>query len=82
VCSRRLRRPPNSFDKRGTVIKGAAVSSVEHILKTVFGFDHFRGVQEEVVGRVMTAYQERDQRPPEPPLGPPRDELMTELATA
>jgi len=36
----------------------------------------------EVVGRVMTAYQERDQRPPEPPLGPPRDELMTELATA
>jgi len=53
VCSRRLRRPPNSFDKRGTVIKGAAVSSVEHILKTVFGFDHFRGVQDEVVGRVM-----------------------------
>jgi len=29
------------------------VSSVEHILKTLFGFDHFRGVQEEVVGRVM-----------------------------
>jgi 2-polyprenyl-6-methoxyphenol hydroxylase-like FAD-dependent oxidoreductase len=33
----------------------------------------------EVVGRVMTAYQERDQRPPEPPLGPPRDELLAEL---
>jgi hypothetical protein len=33
----------------------------------------------EVVGRVMTAYQERDQRPPEPPLGPPRDELVAEL---
>ena len=29
------------------------MSSVEHILKTLFGFDHFRGVQEEVVGRVM-----------------------------
>jgi ATP-dependent DNA helicase RecQ len=25
----------------------------EHILKQVFGFDHFRGVQEEVVGRVL-----------------------------
>src|SRR5437868_7183578 len=24
------------------------------ILKRVFGFDHFRGVQEEVVGRIMT----------------------------
>ena len=29
------------------------MSSIEHILKTLFGFDHFRGVQEEVVGRVM-----------------------------
>jgi ATP-dependent DNA helicase RecQ len=29
------------------------VSSAEHILKTTFGFDHFRGVQEEVVDRVM-----------------------------
>ena len=29
------------------------MSSVEHILKTLFGFDHFRGVQEEVVDRVM-----------------------------
>ena len=29
------------------------MSSVEHILKTIFGFDHFRGVQEEVVDRVM-----------------------------
>ncbi len=33
----------------------------------------------EVVGRVMTAYQDRDQRPPEPPLGPPRHELLAEL---
>lgn len=34
----------------------------------------------EVVGRVMTAYQDRDQRPPEPPLGPPRHELLAELS--
>jgi len=33
----------------------------------------------EVVGRVMTAYQDRDQRPPEPPLGPPRHELLASL---
>jgi 2-polyprenyl-6-methoxyphenol hydroxylase-like FAD-dependent oxidoreductase len=33
----------------------------------------------EVVGRVMTAYQDRDQRPPEPPLGPPRHELLADL---
>ena len=25
----------------------------------------------DVIGRVMAAYEERDQRPPEPPLGPP-----------
>ncbi|MGZ4708481.1 MAG: FAD-dependent oxidoreductase [Acidimicrobiales bacterium] len=36
----------------------------------------------EVVGRVMTAYQDRDQRPPEPPLGPPRHELLAELTSA
>jgi ATP-dependent DNA helicase RecQ len=29
------------------------VSSVAEILHTVFGFDHFRGVQEDVVGRVL-----------------------------
>jgi ATP-dependent DNA helicase RecQ len=29
------------------------VSSVPEILHTVFGFDHFRGVQEDVVGRVL-----------------------------
>ena len=36
----------------------------------------------DVVGRVMTAYQDRDQRPPEPPLGPPRDELLAGLTSA
>jgi hypothetical protein len=29
----------------------------------------------DVVGRVLTAFQERDQRPPDPVLGPPEDEL-------
>jgi len=36
----------------------------------------------DVVGRVMNAYQDRDQRPPEPPLGPPRHELLAELTSA
>ncbi len=29
-----------------------------------------------VLARVMAAYQERDSRPPEPPLGPTREELL------
>ena len=29
------------------------MSSVQDVLRTTFGFDHFRGVQEEVVGRVL-----------------------------
>ena len=29
------------------------MSSVDHILKTIFGFAHFRGVQEDVLARVM-----------------------------
>ena len=33
----------------------------------------------DVIGRVMQAYQERDQRPPEPELGPGRDALMAAL---
>lgn len=30
----------------------------------------------DVIARVMDVYQRRDERPPEPPLGPPRDELL------
>jgi len=33
----------------------AAVRSVHDLLHTIFGFDHFRGVQEEVIERVMAA---------------------------
>jgi len=33
----------------------------------------------DVISRVMAAYAERDQRPPEPPLGPPRADLMAVL---
>jgi ATP-dependent DNA helicase RecQ len=33
---------------------GVAVSSVQEVLHTIFGFDHFRGVQEEVVVRVLS----------------------------
>jgi len=33
----------------------------------------------DVIGRVMTAYQERDSRPPEPLLGPPRHEMLEAL---
>lgn len=33
----------------------------------------------EVTGRVLAVWQARDQRPPEPPLGPDRDELLTLL---
>ncbi|HEY5153343.1 MAG TPA: FAD-dependent oxidoreductase [Acidimicrobiales bacterium] len=36
----------------------------------------------DVINRVMAAYAERDQRPPEPPLGPPRAELMAVLEPA
>jgi hypothetical protein len=31
------------------------------------------------MGRVLNAYQDRDNRPPEPVLGPPRDELLAQL---
>jgi len=31
----------------------------------------------EVIGRVMTVYQDRDQRPPEPSLGPDRTAMLT-----
>jgi hypothetical protein len=33
----------------------------------------------DVIGRVLNAYQDRDNRPPEPVLGPPRDELLAQL---
>ncbi len=36
----------------------------------------------DVIGRVMQAYQDRDQRPPEAPLGPGRTEMMKALAGA
>ena len=32
---------------------GRRVSSVRQLLRTTFGFDHFRGVQEQVVGRIV-----------------------------
>jgi 2-polyprenyl-6-methoxyphenol hydroxylase-like FAD-dependent oxidoreductase len=35
----------------------------------------------DVVGRVMAAYAERDQRPPDEPLGPPRSTLMAALTS-
>jgi 2-polyprenyl-6-methoxyphenol hydroxylase-like FAD-dependent oxidoreductase len=35
----------------------------------------------DVIGRVMQVYQDRDQRPPEEPLGPDRSELMAALGT-
>jgi 2-polyprenyl-6-methoxyphenol hydroxylase-like FAD-dependent oxidoreductase len=34
----------------------------------------------ELMGRVLAVYQERDQREPDPPLGPPRAVLLDELA--
>lgn len=36
----------------------------------------------DIVGRILAAYQERDQRPPEVPLGPPRAELVDQLTPA
>jgi 2-polyprenyl-6-methoxyphenol hydroxylase-like FAD-dependent oxidoreductase len=36
----------------------------------------------DVIGRVMAAYQARDERPPEPLLGPPRREMLEALAGA
>jgi 2-polyprenyl-6-methoxyphenol hydroxylase-like FAD-dependent oxidoreductase len=33
----------------------------------------------DVLARVMTTFQERDQRPPEPPMGPTRKELLAAL---
>lgn len=34
----------------------------------------------EVIGRVLAVYQDRENRPPEPLLGPPRDEMLRQLA--
>lgn len=34
----------------------------------------------DVIGRVMAAYQDRENRPPEPVLGPPRAEMLDALA--
>jgi 2-polyprenyl-6-methoxyphenol hydroxylase-like FAD-dependent oxidoreductase len=36
----------------------------------------------DLIGRVMEAYQTRDEREPDPPLGPPREELLTALGLA
>ncbi len=36
----------------------------------------------DVIGRVLTVYQERENRPPERVLGPPREEMVSVLATA
>lgn len=36
----------------------------------------------ELIGKVMEAYQNRDDREPEPPLGPPREELLAALGLA
>src|SRR3954452_10588113 len=33
----------------------------------------------DVMGRVLSAYQDRENRPPEPVLGPPREELLAQL---
>src|SRR3982751_2528680 len=44
-----MRRLP----KRRNNAPAALMSSAHEILKRVFGFDHFRGVQEEVIARVM-----------------------------
>jgi 2-polyprenyl-6-methoxyphenol hydroxylase-like FAD-dependent oxidoreductase len=33
----------------------------------------------DVIGRVLAAYQDRENRPPEPVLGPPREELLAQL---
>ena len=30
----------------------------------------------DVIGRVMAVYADRDERPPEAPMGPPRDEVL------
>jgi hypothetical protein len=34
----------------------------------------------DVVGRVMAVFQGRDERPPEPPLGPPRAEMLAAIS--
>jgi len=36
----------------------------------------------DLLGRVMEAFQTRDQREPDPPLGPPREELLATLGLA
>jgi 2-polyprenyl-6-methoxyphenol hydroxylase-like FAD-dependent oxidoreductase len=36
----------------------------------------------DVIGRVLTVFQDRDNRPPPPPLGPPRAEMLEQLDTA
>ena len=34
----------------------------------------------ELIGRVLAVYQDRENRPSEPVLGPPRDEMLAALA--
>jgi hypothetical protein len=36
----------------------------------------------DLIGKVMEAYQNRENRAPEPPLGPPREELLAALGLA
>lgn len=36
----------------------------------------------DIVTRVMQVYAQRDQRPPEPPLGPSRDEMLATIGTS
>jgi 2-polyprenyl-6-methoxyphenol hydroxylase-like FAD-dependent oxidoreductase len=36
----------------------------------------------DVIGHVLAAYQDRENRPPEPVLGPPREELLAQLGCA
>ncbi len=55
ICRLRWRRSGNTRLRRsGATAKAAHVTDPHQLLKQVFGFDHFRGVQEEVVGRVLT----------------------------
>ena len=41
------------FDKLNRTGMASRMDSTHHLLKSIFGFDHFRGVQEDVIGRVL-----------------------------